>query len=154
MWFQWHPSVLLAPVVFQCGLSSGIPVYWQNMVWMSLGQVTFQHATPYVYNCYVRVVWAKLISLDLQLQIHKNYEGAHTKVMRKVMLQYSHFKSKTVIHCRAVNLEVKAEFTETCPLADWCPTILSFQTGMDVILLNYMCLGRCGRLQSPSGLPV
>ena len=52
VWFQWHPSVLVAPVVFQCGLSSGIPVYWQNLVWRSLGQVTSQHATPNVYNCY------------------------------------------------------------------------------------------------------
>ena len=33
VWFQWHPSVLVAPVVFQCGLSSGIPVHWQNLVW-------------------------------------------------------------------------------------------------------------------------
>ena len=52
VWFQWHPSVLVAPVVFQCGLPSGIPVYWQNLVWRSLGQVTSQHATPNVYNWY------------------------------------------------------------------------------------------------------
>ena len=52
VWFQWHPSVLVAPVVFQCGLSSGIPVYWQNLVWRSLGQVTSQHATPHVSNWY------------------------------------------------------------------------------------------------------
>ena len=38
--------------VFQCGLPSGIPVYWQNLVWRSLGQVTSQHATPNVYNWY------------------------------------------------------------------------------------------------------
>ena len=35
-------------------------------------------------------------------------------------------------------LQVKAEFTETCPLADWCPAILSFQTGMDANLLKYV----------------
>ena len=52
VWFQWHHSVLVAPVVFQCGLSSGIPVYWHNLVWRSLGQVTSQHATTYVYNWY------------------------------------------------------------------------------------------------------
>ena len=28
-------------------------------------------------------------------------------------------------------LQVKAEYTETYPLAYWCPAILSFQTGMD-----------------------
>ena len=38
----------------------------------------------------VRVVWAKLISFDLQPQIHKNYNGAHIKDMHTVMLKYSH----------------------------------------------------------------
>ena len=38
----------------------------------------------------VRVVWAKLISFDLQPQIHKNYNGAHIKGMHRVMLKYSH----------------------------------------------------------------
>ena len=37
----------------------------------------------------VRVVWAKLISFDLQPQIHKNYNGAHIKGMHSVMLKYS-----------------------------------------------------------------
>ena len=45
-------------------------------------------------------------------------------------------------------LQIKAEFTETCPLADWCPAILSFQTDMDATLLNFMCRGMCGLLQS------
>ena len=38
----------------------------------------------------VRFVWAKLISFDLQPQIHKNYNGAHIKGIHKVMLKYSH----------------------------------------------------------------
>ena len=38
----------------------------------------------------VRVVWAKLISYDLQPQIYKNYDGAHIKSMHRVMLKYSH----------------------------------------------------------------
>ena len=38
----------------------------------------------------VRVVWAKLISYDLQPQIHKIYNDAHIKDMRRVMLKYSH----------------------------------------------------------------
>ena len=37
----------------------------------------------------VRVVWAKLISFDLQPQIHKNYNDAHIKGMHRVMLKYS-----------------------------------------------------------------
>ena len=31
-------------------------------------------------------------------------------------------------------LQVKAEYTETCPLFYWCPTILSFQTDKDATL--------------------
>ena len=38
----------------------------------------------------VRIVWAKLISFDLQSQIHKNYNGAHIKGMHRVLLKYSH----------------------------------------------------------------
>ena len=38
----------------------------------------------------VIVVWAKLISYDLQPQIHKNYNGVHIKGMHRVMLKYSH----------------------------------------------------------------
>ena len=43
-------------------------------------------------------------------------------------------------------LQVKAEFTETCPLAACCPAILSFQTGMDATLFTYMCLSVCREL--------
>ena len=38
----------------------------------------------------VRVVWAKLISYDLQTPIHKNYNGANIKGKHRVMLKYSH----------------------------------------------------------------
>ena len=38
----------------------------------------------------VKVVWAKLISYDLQTPIHKNYNSAHIKGMHRVMLKYSH----------------------------------------------------------------
>ena len=55
VWFQWHPSVLVAPVVFQCGVSSGITVYWQNLFWRSLGQDTSQFATIMYTTGMVRV---------------------------------------------------------------------------------------------------
>ena len=45
-------------------------------------------------------------------------------------------------------LQVKAEFTEICPLTARYPTILSFQTGMDATLLNYVCLCVLRILQS------
>ena len=45
---------------------------------------------PFMYTTgMVSVVWAKLISFDLQPQIHKHYNDAHIKGMHKVMLKYS-----------------------------------------------------------------
>ena len=82
----------------------------------------------------VRVVWAKLISFDLQPQIHKNYNGAHIKGMHRVMLKYSHVLRAKLASLQSSKLQVKAEYTETCALAYWCPTILSFQTAMDATL--------------------
>ena len=79
----------------------------------------------------VRVVWTQLISFDLQPQIHKNYNGAHIKCMHST-LKYSHVLRAELESI--AELQVKAEYTETCPLAYWCRAILSFQTGMDVTL--------------------
>ena len=125
VWFQWHPSVLVAPVVFQCvphwiatgtplGASisqcgsSGIPVYlwlqWSSSavcpvvsqctdrIWFGGHWVrSLPSMRPLMYTtAMVRVVWAKLISFDLQPQIHKNYNAAHIKGMHRVMLKYSH----------------------------------------------------------------
>ena len=121
VWFQWHPSVLVAPVVFQCVPimqintgsplehhwvlasasvvpvasqctcgSSGLPVYWQNLVWRSLVR-SLPSMRPLMHTtAMVGLVWAKLISFGLQPQIHKNYNGAHIKGMHRVMLKYSH----------------------------------------------------------------
>ena len=90
----------------------------------------------------MRVVWAKRISFELPPQIHKNYNGAHNKVM----LKYSHVLEQNWCLLQSSKIQVKAEFTETYPLADWCAAILSFQTAMDATLLNYMCLGVYGLL--------
>ena len=135
VWFQWHPSVLVAPVVFQCVPimqintgsplehhwvlasasvvpvasqctfgSSGLPVrsvQWYPSVLTesglevigSLGHWvrSLPSMRPLIYTtAMVRVVWAKLISFDLQPQIHRNYNGAHIKGMHRVMLKYSH----------------------------------------------------------------
>ena len=69
--------------------------------------------------------------------------------MHRVMLKYSQtFEEQNWYALQSSKLQVKAEFTETWPLAAWCPIILSFQTGMGATLLNYMCLDVCGLLQS------
>ena len=148
VWFQWHPSVLVAPVVFQCGLSSGIPVYWQNLVWRSLGQVTSQHANPL---CILQVWW-ELFALNW---FHLTCNPKYTKpimVISKACTGWcwgTHVCIEQDLYpLQSSKSQVKAEFTETCPLAYWYPAILSFQTGMDATLLNYMCLGVCGLSQS------
>ena len=134
MWFQWHPSVLVAPVVFQCGLSSGIPVYWQNLVWRSLGQVTSQHATPYVYNWYgesclnsTDFIWlATPNAQKLEWCSYQRHAQSDVEVLTCVKQNWYPLQSS--------KLQVKAGYTETGPLAYWCPAILSFQTDMDATL--------------------
>ena len=64
------------------------------------------------------------------------------------------FEEQNWYALQITKLQVEAEFTEICPLAVWCPTILSFQTGMDATLLNYMCLGVWGCYSPSSGVPV
>ena len=49
------------------------------------------------------------------------------------------FEQQNWYPLQSCKLHVKAEFTETCQLAAWCSATLSFQTGMDTPLLNYMC---------------
>ena len=82
----------------------------------------------------VRVVWAKLISFDLQPQIHKNCKSAHIKGMHRVMLKYLNVLDHNWHPLQGSELQVKAEYTESCPLAYRCPAILSFQTGMNATL--------------------
>ena len=95
---------------------------------------------PLMYtNGMTRVVWDKPISFEPQPQINKPCNGAHIQGMHRVLLTC--LNSRTGMHCSAVNSQVKAEFTETCPLPAWCPAISSFQTGLDATPLNYMCLG-------------
>ena len=94
-------SASVAPVASQCTCgSSGLPVcsvQWYPSVLTESGLAVIRSghfpacAGPLIYATgMVRVVWAQLISFDLQPQIHKNYNGAHIKGMHRVMLKYSH----------------------------------------------------------------
>ena len=51
------------------------------------------------------------------------------------------FEEQNCYALESSKLQIKVEFTETCPRAAWCPAGLSFQTGMDATLLKYMFLG-------------
>ena len=130
VWFQWHHSVLVTPVVFQCFPimqintgsplehhwvlasasvvpvasqctcgSSGLPVWsvlWYPSVLTESGlEVIRSGHFPACDPLYIQLVWwelfwTQLTSCDLQPQIHKNYNDAHIKDMRRVMLKYSH----------------------------------------------------------------
>ena len=81
LWLQWSSSVVYR-VVSQCS----------DRIWFGGHQVRSLHSMqPVMYTTgMVRVVWAKLISFDLQPQKHNNYNGAHIKAMQRVMLKYSH----------------------------------------------------------------
>ena len=49
---------------------------------------------------------------------------------------------------RSSKLQVNAEFKDNYSLAVWRSATLSFKTGMDATLLNYMCLGVWGPLEA------
>ena len=91
---------------------------------------------PHMYTTSMaRVVWAKLIPFVLQPQIHKNYNNAHIQGIHKVMFKYT-FEEQNWYALESNKPQVKTEFTETGPLAAWCPVIWSLQTGIDATLLN------------------
>ena len=105
----------MAPVVFQCvpimQINTGLPledhwaiasasmvpvksVQWSlNVESVCLGywvrSLPSMKSLMYTTGM-ARVVCAKLISFELQSQIHKNYDGAHIQGMHRVMLKYSH----------------------------------------------------------------
>ena len=125
--FQWSSSVFqlckltLGASISQCG-SSGIPVYlwlqWSSsvvcpvasqctdIIWFGGHWVRSLPSMQPLMNTtgMARVVWAKLISFDLQPQTHKklwwcSYQR-HAQSDAEVL---TCFKSRTGIHCRAVN---------------------------------------------------
>ena len=93
-------STSVVPVAHQCNcVFSGLPL-WSVQLYPSvltesdLGVIRSGHFPACNPLCIqlerVRVVWAKLISFDLQPQIHKNYNDFHIRGMHRVMFKYSH----------------------------------------------------------------
>ena len=81
LWLQWSSSAVY-PVLSQC-----TDIIWFGGRWVR----SLPSMRPLMYTtAMVRVVWAELISFDLQPQINKNYTGAYIKGMHRVMLKYSH----------------------------------------------------------------
>ena len=127
-------SASVVPVAYRCTFgSSGFPlrsVQWYPSVLTESGlEVIRVGHFPACNLLCIPLLWWKLFELSwfnftCNAKYTKNYNGADIICMHK------------------------AEFTETCPLADWCPAILSFQTGVDATLLDYICLGVYGLLQA------
>ena len=99
----------------------------------------------------VHLVWRELFELSW---FHMYCNPKCTKTIMvltsKTYTEWSwstyRFEEQNCYAVDSIKLQVKAEFAETCPLAACWPVILSFQTGMDAILFNHMCLGVCGLL--------
>ena len=74
LWLQWS-SIVVCPVVSQC----------TDRIWFGGHEVRLLTSMrPFMYTTgMMRVVWAKLISFDLQPHIHKNYNGAHIMACTK-----------------------------------------------------------------------
>ena len=53
-----------------------------------------------------RVVWARVISFELQPQIHKNYSGAHIHACTEWCWSTHTLENKTGMHCTAVDSSV------------------------------------------------
>ena len=135
LWLQWSSSVV-CPVVSQC-----TDIIWIGGSWIR----SIPSMQPIMYTTgVVRVVWVKLISFELSPQIYKDCDGAYIKSMHRVM----HVLRAALVSIAERQTPSKGWIyrAETCPFAHWRPVILSFETGMDATMLNYMCLGVCGLL--------
>ena len=101
----------------------------------------------------IQLVWQELFELSwFHLNCNPKYTKTILVLISKACTQWcwsAHmFEEQNWYALQSSKLQVTAEFTDTRPLAACCSAILSFQTGMDATLLNYMCLGVCGLLQS------
>ena len=182
LWLQWSSSVFqlckltlehhwvlasasVVPVASQCTCgSSGLPVrsvQWYPSVltiWFWGHWVrSLPSMRPLMYTtAMVRVVWTKLISFDLQPQIHKNYNGAHIKGMHRVMLKYSHM----------LRAELASIAEQSTPSKGWIYRDLStcLLVSRHLVISNWrgcysayltICVGACVGCHRPSsGVPV
>ena len=153
-------SASVVPMASQCTCGSSnlpvLPVQWYPSAltksgWEVIGSGHF------TYVC-IQLLWWELFELNwFHLNCHPKNTKTIMMLISKVCTEWcwsTHmFQEQNWYSLQSSKLQVNAEFTETCPLADWCPAILSFQTGMDATMLNYMYLGMCGMLQSLQWCP-
>ena len=146
-WLQWYSSAV-CPMASQC----------TDRIWFGGHQVrSLPSMQPLIYTTGMeRVVRAKLISFDLQLQIRINYNGAHIKGMLRVMFKYSHV-------LRAELVSIAEQWTpskgwihrdlSTCSLV--CRHLVISNWHMCYSICLTICAGVCVGCYSPSsGVPV
>ena len=119
------------------------------MYWQSGLEVIRSGHFPGCNPLCIQLVWRELFELSW---FHSNCNPKYTKtimvLISKACIEWCwSTEEQNWYLLQSSKLQVKAEFTLTCPLA-CCPAILSFQTGMDTTLVNYMCLGVRRLLQS------
>ena len=122
--------------------SSGIPCTDSTWFWSSAGHVSSQHATPYVYNW--RLFKLQWFHLNCNHKYTKNIMVPISKACTKWCWSTHTFEEQNWYASQTSKIQVKAQFTETCLLALWCPATLSFQTGTNATLLSYIvwvCMG-------------
>ena len=130
--FQWSSSVFqLCKLTLDC-----------------MGVIRFGHFPACNPLC-IQLAWRELFELTwfhlyCNLKYTKTLMVLTSKACTEWCISTGTFERHSWYAFESSKLQVKAEFTKTCPLAASCPVILSFQTGMDVTLLNYTFLSVCG----------
>ena len=134
-------SASVVPVACQCTCgSSGLPawcVQWYPNVLTESGlEVIRSGHFPTCNLICIQLIWWELFELNwFHMTCNPKYTTIIMVLISKACTEWfgsTHMcKEQTWYPLQSSKLQVKAEFTDTCPLADWYPAILSFQTGMD-----------------------
>ena len=166
VWFQWHPCVLVAPVVFQCvpimQINTGLPLedHWatasssvapvQYVQWYpsvlrasDLEVIRSGHVPACNPSC-IQLVWRELFGLSwFHFYCNQKYTKTIMVLISKACTDWcwsthAFVEQNWWYALQSSKLRVKAEFTETCPLAGvpsscHCP-------GTGLLILVWRCL--------------
>ena len=113
----WVIASVVCPVVFQCTYC----IWFGGQQVRSLpGMQLLMYTTGMA-----RAVWAKLISFELQPQIHKTTMVFMSKTCTEWCWSHRASEEQNWYALQSSKFQVYAEITETCLLSpvSWCPTI-------------------------------
>ena len=134
-------SASVVPMASQCTCdSSGVPVWsvqWYSSLLTESGlEVIRSGHFPACDPLCMQLVWWELFELIwFHLTCNPKCTKTITVLISKACIEWSWSThmcwEQNWYPLQSSKLQVKAEYTETGPLAYWCPAILSFQTDMD-----------------------